>query len=148
MAELYEILALRQRVFVVEQNCIYSDLDGLDDRCRHLWIRDATAGAGAIAAYLRILPAGLAFAEPSLGRVIVSTTTRGTGLGRELMRQGLARLFGHHGRQPVRIGAQAYLLRFYESLGFRRAGADYLEDGISHLEMLLVPDADAIAAAP
>lgn len=133
-AELYAILALRQRVFIVEQTCIYQDLDGLDDRCLHLWTRDA---AGKISAYLRILPPGLAYPEPSLGRVIVDPAARGTGLGRELMSQGLARARAKYGPRPLRIAAQRYLERFYASLGFRRASEDYVEDGIPHLEMVM-----------
>jgi ElaA protein len=132
-AELYEILALRQRVFVLEQTCLYNDLDGLDDRCDHLWTRSPD---GTIAAYLRILPPGLTFPEPSLGRVIVAASARGTGTGRELMREGQARVRAKYGDVPIRIAAQAYLLRFYSDLGFHRASDDYLEDGIPHLEML------------
>lgn len=136
LAELYEILALRQRVFLIEQTCFYNDLDGLDDRCDHLWTRGAD---GTIAAYLRILPPGLAYPEPSLGRVIVAASARGTGTGRELMRQGLARARAKHGPVPIRIAAQAYLERFYSDLGFRRASANYVEDGIAHLEMVAEP---------
>lgn len=135
-AELYEILALRQRVFVLEQTCLYNDLDGLDDRCDHLWTRGPD---GAIAAYLRILPPGLTFPEPSLGRVIVAASARGTGAGRALMREGQARVRAKYGDVPIRIAAQAYLLRFYSELGFRRASDDYLEDGIPHLEMVTAP---------
>jgi ElaA protein len=136
VAELYEILALRQRVFVLEQTCLYNDLDGLDDRCDHLWTR---GGDGALAAYLRILPPGLSYPEPSLGRVLVAATARGTGAGRELMREGLARARARYGDVPIRIGAQAYLEKFYGDLGFRRASEDYVEDGIPHLEMVAAP---------
>lgn len=132
-AELYAILALRQRVFIVEQTCIYQDLDGLDDRSLHLWTCDVT---GQISAYLRILPPGLVYPEPSLGRVIVDPAARGTGLGRALMREGLARARAKYGPRPVRIAAQRYLERFYASLGFRRAGEDYDLDGIMHCEMV------------
>lgn len=134
--ELYELLALRQRVFVIEQACLYTDIDGLDDRALHLWRREE---GGALAAYLRILAPGLAYAEPSLGRVIVAASARGTGLGRELMQEGMDRTWAHHGPLPIRIGAQAYLERFYASFGFRRASADYIADGIAHLEMLAEP---------
>jgi ElaA protein len=169
-AELYEILELRQRVFILEQTCFYTDIDGLDPRALHLWTRAAvvapalaTSAASAasaaspvaaptiaapttavlppITAYLRILPPGLAYAEPSLGRVIVDPTTRGTGLGLALMREGLRRAWHHFGPLPIRIGAQAYLERFYTSLGFQRASADYVADGIAHLEMLATPPA-------
>jgi ElaA protein len=125
--ELYAIMVLRQRVFVVEQRCAYQDADGIDTACRHLWAeRD-----GAILAYLRIVPAGAKLAEVSLGRVITAPEARGTGLGRELMRRGIAAAGG----VPIRIGAQAHLERFYGELGFVRASEVYDEDGIPHIEM-------------
>ena len=128
VAELYAIMALRQRVFVVEQNCPYLDADGVDDRSTHVW---ATRG-DAIHAYLRIVPAGVKFAEVSIGRVITAPEARGTGLGRELMKRGIAAA----GVGPVRIGAQAHLEKFYGELGFTRASDVYDEDGIPHIEML------------
>lgn len=127
-AQLYAILALRQRVFVVEQRCAYLDTDGVDSVSRHLWAEHG----GAIVAYLRIVPAGVKFAELSIGRVITAPEVRGTGLGRELMRRGIAAA----GPVPIRIGAQAHLERFYGELGFRRASDVYDEDGIPHIEML------------
>ena len=126
-AELYAIIALRERVFVVEQHCAYLDADGLDPSARHLW-----AEAGAIHAYLRIVPAGAKFAEISIGRVVTAPEARGTGLGRALMRRGIAAC----GAQPIRLSAQKYLERFYTELGFVRTSDDYDEDGIPHLEML------------
>lgn len=126
--ELYEIMLLRQRVFVVEQNCVYLDADGADAASRHLWAeRD-----GKIHAYLRIVPAGVKFAEVSIGRVITAPEARGTGLGRELMRRGIEAA----GAVPIRIGAQAHLERFYGELGFERTSDVYDEDGIPHIEML------------
>ncbi len=126
--ELYAILALRAAVFVVEQNCVYLDLDGKDPACRHLW----AARDGEVLAALRIVPPGVSYPEISLGRVVTAPAARGGGLGRELMRRGIAAC----GDQPIRIGAQCYLERFYRELGFARAGDDYVEDGIPHLEML------------
>lgn len=127
--ELYAILALRQRVFVVEQKCAYLDADGYDQRSRHLW---ATQG-GAIVAYLRIVAAGAKYAEPSLGRILIAPDARGTGLGRELVRRGIAAV----GNAAIRIGAQAYLERFYTELGFVRVSDEpYDDDGIPHIEML------------
>ena len=126
--ELYAILELRARVFVVEQNCVYQDVDGLDPRCRHVWAQDR----GEIVAYLRLIPAGVTYDEVAIGRVIVAQRMRGTGLGRELMRRGLAAA----GAVPVRLGAQAHLEKFYTDLGFRRVGDVYDEDGIPHIEML------------
>jgi ElaA protein len=126
--ELYAILALRARVFVVEQSCAYQDVDGLDPQCRHLWATDD----GEIVAYLRLIPPGVAYDEAAIGRVIVAQRMRGSGLGRELMRRGLAAA----GAVPVRLGAQAHLEKFYTDLGFRRVSDVYDEDGIPHIEML------------
>lgn len=126
--ELYSIIALREQVFVVEQACAYQDADGADRVCRHLWAEQS----GALRAYLRIVPAGTKWPEVSIGRVIVAPAARGTGLGRELMRRGLAAV----GAVPVRIGAQAHLEKFYGELGFVRASDVYDEDGIPHIEMV------------
>ena len=128
--ELYRILALRQRVFIVEQTCPY------DAACDHLW----TAGPdGAVRAYLRVVPPGVKYAEPALGRVVTAPEARRGGLGRVLMIEGLARARAAFGPVPIRIGAQKYLEAFYGSLGFVRASDDYVEDGIPHLEMLRAP---------
>jgi ElaA protein len=129
--ELYAITALREAVFVVEQNCPYLDADGHDQRSRHLWAADGDT----IHAYCRIVPAGDKFAEISIGRVITAPIARGTGLGKELMRRALAAC----GPIAVRIGAQAHLERFYGELGFVRASEPYDEDGIPHIEMLRSP---------
>jgi len=126
--ELYAILELRERVFVVEQKCAYQDVDGLDPDCRHLW----AARGGELVAYLRIVPAGRTYDEVAIGRVIVAQAMRGTGLGKDLMRRGLAAA----GAVPVRLSAQAHLERFYAELGFRRVSDVYDEDGIPHVEML------------
>jgi ElaA protein len=126
--ELYAILALRSRVFVVEQACVYLDPDGHDAAARHLW---AEAEDGAVVAYLRILPAGAKFAECAIGRVVIAPEQRGTGLGYALMRRGLAALAG----APARLAAQAHLERFYANLGFARVGEIYVEDGIPHVDM-------------
>ena len=126
--ELYAIVELRERVFVVEQNCVYLDADGLDRAARHLWgERD-----GAVIAYLRIVPAGAKYEEIAIGRVVIAPSARGTGLGRELMQRGLDAV----GAAPVRLSAQAHLEHFYVSLGFRRTSDVYDEDGIPHVEML------------
>jgi ElaA protein len=127
--ELYSITVLRERVFVVEQNCVYLDADGADPQCRHLWAEDETR---AIHAYCRLVPAGLKFPEASIGRVITAPEARAQGLGKELMERAIAAL----GAIPIRIGAQAHLEKFYGELGFVRASAPYDEDGIPHIEML------------
>ena len=123
--ELYAITVLRERVFIVEQNCPYIDADGYDPQCRHMWCTGMQA-------YCRIVPAGAKFAEISIGRVITAPEARGTGLGRELMRRAIAVC----GSVPIRIGAQAHLEKFYGELGFVRASEPYDEDGIPHIEML------------
>lgn len=127
-AQLYSIVQLRERVFVVEQNCAYLDADGLDLVSRHVWAERADH----VAAYLRIVPAGLKFDEVSIGRVITAPEARGTGLGRELMRRGIAACGG----APIHIGAQAHLEKFYGEIGFARVSDVYDEDGIPHVEML------------
>jgi ElaA protein len=133
VVDLYAILALRGRVFVVEQASAYLDADGLDPASRHLWAESARPGrAEDIIAYLRIVPAGARYAEVSLGRIVTAPEVRGTGLGRTLVQRGLAAV----GAVPVRIAAQAYLERFYGEFGFRRDGDTYLDDGVAHLEML------------
>jgi ElaA protein len=126
--ELYAITALRERVFVVEQNCVYLDADGVDPKCRHVWCDEA----GAIRAYCRLVPAGVKFAEQAIGRVITAPEARGTGLGKELMKRAIAACAAG----PIRLGAQAHLERFYNELGFVRASEPYDEDGIPHVEML------------
>jgi ElaA protein len=132
--ELYAILQLRNEVFVVEQNCVFQDADNKDHGSYHLmgWKGDQ------LLAYTRIVPAGIAYVEPSIGRVVTSSHIRKTGLGRLLMQTSIDALYGLYGRVPIRIGAQLYLKTFYSSLGFAPASEIYLEDGIEHIEMLLV----------
>jgi len=127
IVDLYAILELRGRVFVVEQACAYLDADGLDQISRHLWAEDV-----GVVAYLRIVPAGAKFAEVSLGRIVTAPEARGTGLGRTLVRRGLAAVGG----APVRISAQVHLEAFYGEFGFTRAGEPYVEDGIPHVDMV------------
>lgn len=130
--ELYDVLALRCRVFILEQGP-YQDPDGLDRAAWHLQGRD---GQGGLQAYLRALDPGAKYAEPSIGRVITAPEVRGTGLGRTLMREGLARCAAQWPRQAVRISAQARLRDFYAGLGFVADSPEYLEDGIPHLQMI------------
>lgn len=131
-AELYEVLQLRTEVFVMEQAGIYQDMDGADHAAVHVL---GTAG-GQLMAYARCFPAGVKFAEASIGRVITRESVRGTGLGHELMRQAIACVVAQWGAQPLRIGAQARLEKFYVQHGFATAGEPYIEDGIPHVEML------------
>jgi ElaA protein len=134
--ELYRVLSLRQEVFVVEQRSIYHDTDGLDQRSHHLLGTLPGAQGPLLAAYLRVLPPGLKYPEASLGRVITAPSVRRQGLGRALMERGLAFLQERFPGAPIRISAQHYLLRFYESHGFRAEGEVYDEDGIPHIQMV------------
>jgi len=135
-ADLYAALAARQVVFAVEQQCAYLDADGLDLDAWHLlgWAGDGPGRA--LACYLRILAPGARYAEPAIGRVLTTPTFRGTGLGRVLMEEGLARAARLFPGAPVRIAAQQRLESFYASLGFRTVSAPFDEDGIPHVEML------------
>ena len=137
VASLYRVLQLRAQVFVVEQTCVFQDMDGLDPACVHLLGEaPATGREPGLLAYARLLPAGLAFAEASIGRVATAPATRGSGLGHALMDQAIAQLQGLWGEQPIRIGAQAHLQAFYRQHGFEPQGDIYQEDGIDHIEMI------------
>ncbi|MFI5239025.1 MAG: GNAT family N-acetyltransferase [Gemmatimonadales bacterium] len=131
--DLYDILELRTAVFIVEQHCAYQDTDGADRVAHHLWARGQD---GKIAAYLRVVPPGIKYSEPSLGRIATSLSSRRTGLGRALVREGIARAERLYGPCPIRIGAQRYLLKFYAEFGFVSTGFEYDEDDIPHTEML------------
>ena len=135
--DVYDMLALRSRVFVVEQACIFLDADGVDRDSGHLLGRDE---AGLLQGYLRIVDPGIKYSEPSLGRVITAPQTRGTGLGRVLVAEGVARCTAAWPGQATRIGAQSRLEAFYGEFGFVRDGADYIEDGIPHCEMVRLAD--------
>lgn len=130
--ELYELLQLRAEVFVVEQACAFQDMDGADHHAMHV----LGTVDGELVAYARCFPAGVKFPEASIGRVITRESVRGSGTGHELMRQSMACIGQHWGGQPIRIGAQARLEKFYLQHGFLTTGAPYIEDGIPHVEML------------
>ena len=131
--ELYEILKLRNRVFVVEQQCVYADTDEKDLVSGHLcgWNQRK------LIAYARILPPGVAFAEASIGRVVTAPEYRRTGLGKELMQRAIIAVYENFECKVIKIGAQLYLKNFYSNLGFQACSDTYLEDGIPHIEMLL-----------
>lgn len=134
---MYGALRLRSDVFVVEQDCVYPDLDDKDACSIHLvaMATDAKPGDSAQAT-VRLVPPGISYEEPSIGRVVTIQSTRGTGLGRELMERSIRTCQRHWPCQNIRISAQQYLIRFYEDLGFKCVGKGYLEDGIPHIEML------------
>jgi ElaA protein len=131
--ELYEILRLRSEVFVVEQNCVFLDMDNKDQDSWHLMGKID----GRIVAYTRLLPPGLAYDEMSIGRVVTSPVYRRIGLGRPLMQESIQQVQQLFGEGTIRIGAQLYLKEFYGSLGFVSEGDIYMEDGIPHIEMIL-----------
>jgi ElaA protein len=129
--ELYAILQLRSEVFVVEQNCVYHDVDGKDQYAWHLMGTEN----GTLIAYTRIFSSGVNYADPSIGRVVTSPSKRRSGLGRELMQRSIESCEKLFGKTSITLGAQVYLKNFYESLGFIVSGAEYIEDGIPHVTM-------------
>ena len=132
--EVHDLLQLRSAVFVVEQNCVFLDVDGVDPQCWHLLGR--AQGNGPLLAYCRLVPPGVKYPEPSIGRVITNAAARRTGAGRELMAEAVRRAHELWPGQALRIGAQMYLERFYGDFGFSRCSEPYDEDGIMHIEML------------
>lgn len=135
--ELHDLLKLRVDVFVVEQQCIYPELDGKDASAVHVLGKDAT---GSLLAYARILPPEDDEA-PHIGRVVVHPSARSKGLGLEVMRIALQATVDHFGTDRSIVAAQSHLERFYERLGYVRQGPDYDWDGIAHVDMLRQPDA-------
>ena len=133
--ELYYLLAARNEVFVVEQRCIYHDLDGLDFTAHHL----CAMGDQGLVAYLRLLPPGGLHTEAAIGRVMVAAAARNGGLGRELMIKGIQGCRKYFPGQILRVSAQSHLEEFYKSLGFVTVSPAYDDDGIPHLDMLLDP---------
>jgi len=130
-SELYAILRLRNAVFVVEQNCVYQDTDNKDEISFHLTGWDDNT----LAAYCRILPPGISFNEASIGRVVISPDYRNFGYGRELMELAVGFTLERFNCKKIIIGAQLYLKKFYESIGFVQISETYLEDNIPHIEM-------------
>ena len=133
--QLYQLLRLRSEVFVVEQQCIFLDMDNKDQQCYHLlgWKGEL------LAASTRLVPPGISYTEMSIGRVVSSPQVRGTGIGRELMEVSIKACYELWDKAVIRIGAQCYLEKFYQSLGFEPEGEIYLEDGIPHIEMVKMP---------
>jgi len=130
--EIHDLLQARSAAFVVEQTCVFLDIDGADPACWHL----VGYRGKELVATARLIPPGTKFAEPSIGRVVTTSAVRGTGVGRLLMEEALAQAERLWPRQAIRIGAQKHLERFYGSLGFVAASEPYDEDGILHIEML------------
>lgn len=133
--DLYSAMALRQIVFVVEQNCPYLDADGVDSKGHHLFGWKSGDGWKRLVAYARIFPPRVKYAEASIGRVTTHPDVRGTGLGHILMAEGIRQIEEKGWGSEIRIAAQMYLERFYEGFGFRRVTEPYLEDDIWHVDM-------------
>ena len=131
--ELYDLLKLRSEIFVVEQNCVYLDLDGKDKKALHL-IGDYD---GKTVAHARLLDAGISFDNASIGRVVVDLNYRDRKWGHDLMREAIAAIKSNFRKDKITIGAQLYLKKFYESHGFVQTSEMYLEDDIPHIEMQL-----------
>jgi ElaA protein len=132
-AELYAVMQLRNEVFVMEQNCVYQDADNNDQPSLHFMGWDRAI----LVAYTRIIPPGITFEQASIGRVVTSPKYRGTGAGRQLMKLSISNTFSQFNCAEIKIGAQLYLRKFYESLGFVQCSDEYLEDNIPHIKMLL-----------
>lgn len=133
---MYEIIKLRIEVFVVEQDCPYQDLDDKDKNAYHLFAEDN----GLVVAVLRILPEGVSFEDMAIGRLIVKKSYRGRGISKKMMNKAINFIINDLNKSKIRLSGQAYLIDFYESLGFKRVSDVYLEDGIDHYEFLYEKD--------
>ena len=131
LEELYSILELRNEVFIVEQNCVYNDTDGKDQSAWHLMAIEGDK----LIAYTRILPPGVSYSDPAIGRVVTSSSKRRSGLGKELMKRSIEACEKLFGKTSITLNAQVYLQSFYESLGFIVVGEEYLDDEIPHIRM-------------
>lgn len=130
--DLYDILKLRAEIFVVEQNCVYNDIDNLDKDAIHQFLRKNDE----LIAYSRLLKPGTRFPDYSIGRVVVKQSERGTGLGMQMMEAAKDYILKNWNAPKIKISAQKYLQKFYEDLGFKVVTEEYLEDGIPHVGML------------
>lgn len=129
--ELYKILQLRAEVFVVEQDCVYQDVDGKDEKALHVFLKKDDK----IIAYSRIFKPGDYFEKSSIGRVVVKENQRKFGYGHHLIRASIKAIQDFYNETEIIISAQVYLKKFYESHQFLQVGASYLEDGIPHIRM-------------
>jgi ElaA protein len=130
--ELYDLLQIRSEVFVVEQDCVYQDIDGKDQKALHiLGYRDEK-----LIAYTRLFKPGLYFDEASIGRVVVAKSGRAQQYGYDIMKASIKAIEKYYNETKIKISAQVYLKRFYNNLGFFEVGEEYLEDGIPHLAMI------------
>ncbi len=134
LSEFHDIIALRLKAFVIEQNCTYLDLDGKDKKAYHAVVRD---GKGDVVATGRILSPGVSFQEVAIGRVVVAKDLRESKVGTELMEKCIQFIYDEFGKVPIKISAQKHLENFYNKFGFISTGKEYNEDSIPHVEMLL-----------
>ncbi len=132
LTELYDILQLRSEVFVVEQNCVYQDIDSKDAEALHV----IGFKNGKIVAYTRCFKPGYYFAEAAIGRVVVKDSERKHGYGHEIMKASAKAIKEHYNTSRIKLSAQQYLIKFYESHGYKITGEGYLEDGIPHIAMV------------
>ena len=130
--ELYELLQLRSEVFVVEQDCVYQDLDGKDEKALHVIGKKDNK----IVAYTRVFKPGDYFKEASIGRVLVKQNERQHKFGYAIMKASIEAIKSHYNQKTIRISAQTYLRKFYGNLEFKEVGEEYLEDGIPHVNMI------------
>jgi ElaA protein len=130
--ELYDLLQLRSEVFVVEQNCVYQDIDGKDTKALHVIGKKNNK----IVAYTRIFKPGDYFENASIGRVVVSNVERQHKYGYDLMEVSIKTIKGYFNTATIELSAQVYLKKFYNNLGFKEVGEEYLEDGIPHINMI------------
>lgn len=130
--ELYGILKLRSEVFVVEQDCVYQDLDDKDQLSYHLFLEND----GETVAVSRIIPENISYEEMSIGRVVVKENFRGQGLSKIMMKKAIDFIVDDLGKSEIRLSGQAYLVDFYENLGFKKVSDVYMEDNIEHFEFL------------
>lgn len=130
--ELYDLLQLRSEIFVVEQDCVYQDIDGKDRKALHIigFKNDK------IVAYTRCFDKGFYFEEAAIGRVLVAKNQRKYGLGHEIMKASLKAIKERFETDTIKLSAQQYLIKFYEAHGFKTIGEGYLEDGIPHIAMI------------
>lgn len=132
LEELYNVLRLRSEVFVVEQNCVYQDIDGKDEKALHILGYEK----GQLVAYTRCFKPGYYFEEASIGRVIVKENFRKYGFGHDILKASIETIKSRYNTNKIKLSAQQYLTRFYESHGFVQTGDGYLEDGIPHIAMV------------
>ena len=130
--DLYQILRIRSEVFVVEQDCVYQDIDNKDQNAIHLYYKENDQ----IVAYTRIFKAGDYYENPCIGRVVVSKKNRGNDLGKKIMIDSMEYIKQNIKGEKIELSAQKYLDKFYKDLGFYKIGEDYLEDGIPHQRMV------------